>query len=395
MFVPIDAFLLSSYKDNMLLFAASTNHLPLLKRALSAGADVNYSAGRKDTPLVHAVSNGHEQCVDLLLDYGADSNATDEGETLLVLAIDANHTSLATRFLHQMDATAVDHAIEQDLYMIIQAMFDIDSGLARSHPTPLHRAVLGGLQYVKLCIDHGADINALQGPDEDGEDGGYTALGIAAHRGDLGIMEYLLQEGADVDAGEGMAYPVVGAVRRSHPEALNMLLRHGVDIAYYRNETDLLYLACESGQATIVKMLLDAFEAFGGDWTWVGDADPDLLLTAVRHEHVAVVQLLLERGAEVNAISAHYHESALLSAVKAGSIELVDMLLEGGADPRMIVGGKTPLMWVKESNRPVLYKGRMMALLLRGGADLNELSKRWTKRIHAFVRQLEQEMLGE
>lgn len=414
----IDAFLLSSYKNEMLVSAARKNNLTTLKRALSAGAHINHSPNSRGTALYNASANGHtaiiaelllhnpaledrgnnnrtpilsaalgghEAAIDLLLAAGADPDATSNRETLLINAIGSNLTRTATAFIHQMDATALDHAIEYKRFTIAKAMFD--RGIATTVPPPIHQAVCSGIEYVKLCIDHGADIDSIQGPDED-DDGGSTALGVAANRGDTHIMRYLLSKGADPNAGEYNALPTVNAITRCRTDALRMLLQHGADVQWMRDDTELLWMACTGGPRELVAVLLDAFDALGGDWSWVGN--PELLHTAVMNEHVDVVQLLLERGAVVNALSGE--DTPLVCAVKAWSRELVEVLLAGGADPRIAAGGKTPLIWVKDSDARLEAKGLMMATLIRAGADINDLSKTWKKKINGYVRRLEQEI---
>lgn len=58
-----------------------------------------------------------------------------------------------------------------------------------------------------------------------------------------------------------------------------------------------------------------------------------LLCLAARSKHIAVVQLLLERGAGLDLQSEDRGYSPLMDAVLAGSIELVELFLTKGADP--------------------------------------------------------------
>jgi ankyrin repeat protein len=55
---------------------------------------------------------------------------------------------------------------------------------------PIHSAAAGRTAVVPLLIERGADVNARQ-------QGGWTALHEAAHRGDLELTEALLAAGAD------------------------------------------------------------------------------------------------------------------------------------------------------------------------------------------------------
>lgn len=61
--------------------------------------------------------------------------------------------------------------------------------------TPLQHAVeLGNMEIFNLLLEHGADVNAPAA-----DDGGVTALQIAAIQGYIGIARRLLDLGADVN----------------------------------------------------------------------------------------------------------------------------------------------------------------------------------------------------
>ncbi|MDB5263543.1 MAG: ankyrin repeat-containing protein [Adhaeribacter sp.] len=62
------------------------------------------------------------------------------------------------------------------------------------HISPIHSAVAArNTELVQFLLDQGADINATQ-------TGGYTALHAAAHNGDEGLIKLLLEHMADINA---------------------------------------------------------------------------------------------------------------------------------------------------------------------------------------------------
>lgn len=208
------AFILSQYKNDMLLFAAEHNCLDLVQLALSAGADITFAGqpaqeaplhraacrgytaivrellghnpplehrGRSDrTALFVATICGHQEVVDLLPTAGADPDARDE-DTLLITAIRSNLTPTAIAFIHQMDQTALDLAIELERLSIVQLMFA--RGIASTVVPPLSLAIEIGLDYVKLCVEHGGL-------------GRYTLNDLVsdAFTMDTSILEYLLSQ---------------------------------------------------------------------------------------------------------------------------------------------------------------------------------------------------------
>jgi ankyrin repeat protein len=100
--------------------------------------------------------------------------------------------------------------------------------------------------------------------------------------------------------------------------------------------------------------------------------DDTLLTRAVMNGHVALVGLLLERGAEVNQANA-YEGTALICAASRGHEEMVSMLLSSGADLRRRSHyGQTALMCASWGGHVAVVR-----LLLRSmkGVGLNERSE--------------------
>ncbi|KAF6031868.1 hypothetical protein EB796_009770 [Bugula neritina] len=62
-------------------FAADYGQLEVLEYLISQGADINAEDKYGITPLLSAIYEGHEKCVALLLEKGADKNRTHNGQT--------------------------------------------------------------------------------------------------------------------------------------------------------------------------------------------------------------------------------------------------------------------------------------------------------------------------
>jgi hypothetical protein len=121
--------------------------------------------------------------------------------------------------------------------------------------------------------------------------------------------------------------------------------------------------------------------AFLGDAVSVGrmlEEDPGLLssmwatytllTTAVRFDHVDLVRLLLERGAEVNQENVH-EDTALHFAILGGPEEIVSMLLSSGADiSRRGYWGQTALMCASEGGHVAVV--RLLLRFIIKGHDL-------------------------
>ena len=149
-------------------WAVTADPLPLIRKLLEAGADVNYlvnntpRARMRDgsprivfaTAVMRAAFSGDIELVKLLLAHGADTKIiSKDSETVLMAAC-------GTGFI---------------------------PGYSKGR-TPAER-----LEVVKLLIDLGQDVNAA-------DDYGITALMVAANIGDVPIIQYLIDKGADLAA---------------------------------------------------------------------------------------------------------------------------------------------------------------------------------------------------
>lgn len=169
---------------------------------LSHGADVDARHQRGKTALMHAVLWGREATVGLLLERGAAVNATDDfGKTALLWSQEWSHGG----------KVGIVHALLAAGAAVDQAS---DTGW-----TPLMAASMRGTtDCAQVLVSHGADVNAVNGIDEDGV-GGSTALIYAVMNSRAEMIDLLIRSGADVSAkGLGTRTPLAMARdRRKRP----------------------------------------------------------------------------------------------------------------------------------------------------------------------------------
>jgi ankyrin repeat protein len=226
----------------------------------------------------------------------------------------------------------------------------------------LYYAASGGLKrMVEYLLDDGANINA---DDND-------ALHVALKNRNFTTVQLLLERGAKINSRDGSALRT--AVERGEDTYIQLLLDRGADTNAGHGK--ILLAALEERHETALQLLLD-----GGVDVNTRDGQP--LRTASRLGYDTAVQLLLERGADPNA---HYgsEPTALHEALGCGLDTLLIRL--GRGDSR-----RTAL----ESDQIKGYH-RIARLLVDSGADTNFPGGAWfdTLRAGGWSVQIVQQIL--
>jgi ankyrin repeat protein len=206
-----------------------------------------------------------------------------------------------------------------------------------------------------VLLDGVRDVNHRE-PD------GMTPLHYAVLNNDLAVVQALLRAGADVNARTRYGVnPVYLAAQNGSAQLTRLLLDNGANPnEVYREGERVLHTAARTGDPDTVKVLLDAGAEIDAREDWHGQT---ALMWAVAQQHAALVPLLVERGANVNAISAietwerqvtdEPREkwlppggmSALMFAAREGCLSCIQPLLDAGASiDAATPKGITPLL---------------------------------------------------
>ena len=152
------------------------------------------------------------------------------------------------------------------------------------------------------------------------------------------------------------------ASRESSESYLQVLFNKGRWDSSYPSGTSSLHISVLLGHEAVVELLLEK----GADVDSKDDTGRTPLSWAAENGHEAVVKLLLEKGADVSSKD-KYGQTPLSWAAENGLEMVMKLLLEKGADvDSKDKDGQTPLSWAAENGQEAVVK-----LLLEKGADVD------------------------
>lgn len=242
---------------NPMFFAVREGRTDVVLRLLAAGVDVNEpmqierrtgkGPSNGTTPLILAVENGHFELAAILLEMGADPNEKRTGYTPL----------------HAL--TWVRKPLRGD-----------------GDPPPIGSGKMSSLEFVKVLVEHGADVNARHGKHSSGNQRlnktDATAFLLAAETGDLPLLKLLLELGADSSL-------------KNKDNATPLLAASGVGILGNGDES----AGTEEDAIATVKFLLE----LGADVNAVDDRNNTAMHGAAYKSWTKLVQFLADNGATV------------------------------------------------------------------------------------------------
>ncbi|XP_072822987.1 B-cell lymphoma 3 protein isoform X1 [Vicugna pacos] len=228
-------------------------------------------------------------------------------------------------------------------------------------PTPL---------YPMMCsMEHplSADIAMATRADEDGD----TPLHIAVVQGNLPAVHRLVNlfqhGGRDLDIYNNLRQtPLHLAVITTLPSVVRLLVMAGASpMALDRHGQTAAHLACEHRSPACLRALLDSAAGGTVDLEARNYDGLTALHVAVNTECHEAVLLLLEHGADIDAVDIKSGRSPLIHAVENNSLSMVQLLLQHGANVNaQMYSGSSALH--SASGRGLLP---LVRTLVRSGAD--------------------------
>lgn len=117
-----------------------------------------------------------------------------------------------------------------------------------------------------------------------------SALNTAVRHGELGAIERLLDQGADVNREGGMRAmpPLMAAAESGQMESLRLLLKRGADVSGHNASANALMFAAHRGDTAMVRLLL----ARGADVDFTASSGATAESVALEAGSLGVVDLI-------------------------------------------------------------------------------------------------------
>ena len=224
---------------------------------------------------------------------------------------------------------------------------------------------------VVLLLEHGVPLEARNS-------GGYTALSMSAYNGKISIVECLLEDGADIHSVGNNGYTALHlAAQEGHHEVVALLISKGacLETRTIKFSFTALHLSCFAGNGSweSTRLLLEA----GADKEAISDfLSRRVLHIASQEGNLEIVNELLAFGVVIDAADGRDWR-ALHYAKSWGHWRIVEALLAEGANPLLSSNnGTRPSKVGWSPNASISPEDKLMCLNL-----LEDAEKAWKKKV--------------
>uniref|UniRef100_A0A8C5F6I0 SAM domain-containing protein n=1 Tax=Gadus morhua TaxID=8049 RepID=A0A8C5F6I0_GADMO len=322
--VPVDGT--DEEGNTALQFASASGHENLVRFLLRKGASVDSRNNYGWTPLMQAARFGHLNVTHILLENGAEINGRNRlGASVLSMAARGGHAHVVKLLLEggayvddydHLDIAAEGVSIGNEIH---QEFMDITALLVAS--------LQGHEAAVRLLLEWGADVNFSQ------KTTGWAALMLSTLSGkSVGVAQQLVERGADPDRLNVCSKTAFELAMDLRQRDIKTYLD---PITTVRPQTDDekrrpdVFSALKLGNSQLVKEILEEDPAQVNSSNQEG-ASP-LMMAAVSGQ-LEVVQLMVDKNADIDKQDGVHGWTALMQATYHGNKDVVKYLLSQGAD---------------------------------------------------------------
>ena len=218
-----------------LFIAVENNQLSATKFLLENGAYPDITDKENDTPLMRAMYYNRPEIAKLLIEYGANVNTSYNDDFVLTWATFNNYTD------------------------IVRLLIEKGANIECYNPvgcTPLIIASYGNYEICEFLIQNGADVNARRSK---GSNKDWTSLMYASYDSKLDIMNLLLENGALIDIRTPSLHSAyLIAAQYGTPDAVELLINNGAELNCTDSDGDsALICAAKNEQTDNIKLLIE------------------------------------------------------------------------------------------------------------------------------------------
>ena len=335
--------------------ACCAGRLDVVELLLASGADVNAKGGKHRNALNAASAEGYLEIVQTLLTAGANPSAFDPhyGNCLQAAAIRGHRDIIRVLLEAGVDVNA-DGGARGSALVCAASMGSIETvdlllslGVPKGNTQDMRDALIiatrkQDVDLIRHIVELGADINGIGTVKSTNLS--WTALSLAAHKGNLALVETILSLGADANAEAGIhGTALIAATDSDHcnHNVLEALLESGADvnakveIADYEHSGSAIFAAVKRADIKALEIFLDR----GADPDVVIGAHSSPLMEATSQRNEVLVNILLDRGADVNLCivpNLNFDEdtgtiTSLEKAASEGYVNMIHLLVKHGA----------------------------------------------------------------
>ncbi|MCX5636959.1 MAG: ankyrin repeat domain-containing protein, partial [Planctomycetota bacterium] len=380
--------------------AAFSGQVDIAKQLLQAGADPSIEAMGGINALEAAMMYEQKEIAQLIQEKYPDLRADIKALPAEIMATEPNDIEADIRRMgdrmkveeQQWKIKEYTSNTNKPLHMaVIQGNPDIVKKLLenktldvnetdRAGMLPLtYTTLLQNKEMAKLLIDHGANVNEIDknihaggGGHTVGAEAGCGVLHYIAMDGDLDMLTFFLENGADVNMVErerGYS-PLSIAFRFENEEMIRALAKAGADLKKPdKYGLTLFHQSARFGNMKILKFLLD----LGVDIEFKDKGGNTALINACAGGQKDTLLFLLNQGANLNVLDNAGNNALHGAIMDPDSNETIRILIEHGLDVNHRNSQGQPPLFFLARNLVNLREGHFNSAqtMIKAGADLN------------------------
>ena len=217
--------------------------------------------------LIISADKGHEKCVKILIEAGADVNypnydKTNEHSNITqilagMMLIPDNRYSLQKKEKYTALMLASRNGHDKCVEILLEAGADVNKSNADGVTALMHAATTGYANCIEKLLLAGADVNRAQ--DEIRDSDGFAPLMNAALTGNGKLLDVLIKAGADVNKSVQGYTAIACAIEEENEHFVEKLFKAGADVNLknMHGKTPLNTVS-RCGLVEVMKLLLQA-----------------------------------------------------------------------------------------------------------------------------------------